>query len=511
MASNSNDVQQPEPLALHILFFPYIAPGHLIPAADMAALFASRGVKCTILTTPVNAAVIRSAVDRANDAAAATRGPAGGGALAIQISTVPFPDVGLPPGVESATGISPGTDDVDRLMEAHRLLREPFGRFLADHRPDAVVADSFYEWAADAAAEHGVPRLTFLGASLFARACVDSLLRHNPFELAPDDDDDPDAVASLPALPHRVEFRRGQVMDPRKNRLEWEHHQAVNAADQRSYGEVFNSFADLEPDYVDHYRTTLGRRVWLVGPLAYHAGSRMAPGAPDAETCLRWLDEKPGGSVVYVSFGTLSRLAAAELRELARGLQLSGKNFVWVLRGGASSGSEEEEEEDASPWMPGGFAELIAVGGRGLVLRSWAPQRLILNHSAVGGFLTHCGWNSVLEAVGAGVPLVTWPRHADQFCNEKLVVEVHGIGVGVGAGDYDSNILDKRREVIGGEKIAEAIGRVMGDGEEAGAIRRKAKELGGKARSAAEEGGSSYEDVGNLISELMSRRRSVGA
>ncbi|KAJ1266417.1 hypothetical protein BS78_08G149400 [Paspalum vaginatum] len=503
----SHDVPQP----LHILFFPYVAPGHLIPAADMAALFASRGVKCTILTTPVNAAVIRSAVDRAN--AAASRGSLR--PPAIQISTVPFPDVGFPPGVESAVSISPGTEDVDKLMEAHRLLREPFDRFLADHHPDAVVADSFYEWAADAAAEHGIPRLTFLGASMFARACVDSLLRNNPFELA---SDDPDAVASLPALPHRVEFRRSQVMDPRKNRLVWEHHQAVNAADQRSYGEVFNSFAELEPDYVEHYRTTLGRRVWLVGPLSHYAGRGHAGAeGDDAETsCLRWLDDKPGGSVVYVSFGTLSRFAATELRELARGLQLSGTNFVWVLLGGGAGTEEEEDASASSQWMPGGFAELIAVGGRGLVFRSWAPQRLILNHPAVGGFLTHCGWNSVLEALfvgsNTGVPLVTWPRHADQFCNEKLVVEVHKIGVGVGAGDYDSNILEKRRsEAISGEKIAEAIGRVMGDGEEAGAIRRKAKELRGKASSATEEGGSSYEDVGNLISELMSRRHPLGS
>jgi len=496
----SNDEQQPP---IHILFFPYIAPGHLIPVAAMAALFASRGgVKCTILTTPVNATVIRSAVDKANNSFRGTS------ALAIHISTIPFPDVGLPPGVESVVGIS-SESDLHKLLEGVQRLREPLDRFLADHRhprPDAVVVDSFYLWAADVAAEHGIPRLSFLGSSLFARACNESLLRHNPFALAPDD---PDAVVSLPELPHRVAMRRRQVMDPRKDQLEWEYNQLVHAADRRSYGEVFNSFAELEPDYVEHYRTTLGRRVWLVGPVA-HANAFAFAGedededmAPGADRCLRWLDEKPRGSVVYLAFGTLAHFSAAELREVARGLQLSGKNFLWVMKGGGA-----DTAEDASEWMPEGFAELlIDVGARGLIFRGWAPQRLILEHSAVGGFVTHCGWNSVLEAVSAGVPLVTWPRYADQFYNEKLVVELLKVGVGVGSTDYASKL--ETRRVIGGEVIAEAIGRVMGDGEDAEAIREKAQELGGKARRAVAKGGSSYDDVGRLVDELMARRSSV--
>ena len=122
-------------------------------------------------------------------------------------------------------------------------------------------------------------------------------------------------------------------MDPRKNELEWNYGKLVNAADQRSYGEVFNSFHELEPEYVDHYTTTLGRRAWLVGPVAFASKDVATRGAddglsPDADGCLRWLDTKPAGSVAYVSFGTLSRFSPAELRELARGLDLSGKNFV---------------------------------------------------------------------------------------------------------------------------------------------------------------------------------------
>ena len=475
--------------ALHILFFPFLASGHLIPTADMAALFAGRGVRCTILTTPVNAAIIRSAVDRANDAFAGT------GCPAIDIAVVPFPDVGLPPGVENGTALS-SQDDRDKFFHAATLLREPFDRFLADNRTDAVVSDSFFHWSVDAAAERGVPRIAFLGSSMFARSCSDSMLRHNPLENAPDE---PDALVLLPGLPHRVELRRSQMMDPAKKPWQWGFFKGVNAADQRSFGEVFNSFHELEPDYVEHFHKTLARRVWLVGPVALASKDMAVRGtdapSPDADSCIRWLDAKPAGSVVYVSFGTLTTFAPAELHQLARALDLSGVNFVWVI--GAAAGRNSAE------WMPEGFAELIASGDRGFMVRGWAPQMLILSHAALGGFVTHCGWNSVLEAVSAGVPMVTWPRYADQFNNEKLVVELLKVGVSIGAKDYASGI--EAHEVIAGEVIAESIQRLM----ESDAIRKKANNLGVKARSAVEKGGSSYDDVGRLMDELTVRRSSV--
>jgi scopoletin glucosyltransferase len=308
----------------------------------------------------------------------------------------------------------------------------------------------------------------------------------------------------LPGLPRRVELRRSQMMEPKKRPERWAFFQRMNAADQRSYGEVFNSFHELEPDFMEHYTTTLGRRAWLVGPVALASKDVATRGANnglsrDAGACQQWLDAKPEGSVVYVSFGTLTHFSPPEMRELARGLDLSGKNFVWVV-----GGADTEESE----WMPDGFAELVARGDRGFIIRGWAPQMLILTHPAVGGFVTHCGWNSTLEAVSAGVPMVTWPRYADQFYNEKLVVELLKVGVAVGSTDYAS-MLETRRAVIGGEVIAKAIGRVMGDGEDAEAIREMAKELGEKARRAVANGGSSYDDVGRLVDELMARRSSV--
>ncbi|XP_051197303.1 UDP-glucose flavonoid 3-O-glucosyltransferase 7-like [Lolium perenne] len=401
--------QQQQPL--HILFLPFFAPGHLLPAADVAAVFAARGARCTILTTPVNAGIIRPAVDRANDACTLH----GTGSPTIDIALMPFPDVGLPPGVENYMALT--TLQVDcraKFVRAVQLVQEPFHRFLAANRLDAVVSDSFFSWSVDAAAEHGVPRLVFTGTSVFARSCNESMLRNNPLQTTTTSEDDLEALVALPRLPHRVKLRRSQMMDPRKQPGAWAFYQSNNAADQRSFGEVFNSFHELEPDYVEHFQTTLGRRAFLVGPVALATKDMAASGANvnaevNKDSCLRWLDTKPARSVVYVSFGTATRFSPAELREISRGLDLSGKNFVWAMSAGESTESSE--------WMPEGFAELTANvdDSRGFIIRGWAPQTLILNHPALGGFVTHCGWNSVMEAVSAGVPMVTWLRYADQF------------------------------------------------------------------------------------------------
>uniref|UniRef100_A0A8R7TYC4 UDP-glycosyltransferases domain-containing protein n=2 Tax=Triticum urartu TaxID=4572 RepID=A0A8R7TYC4_TRIUA len=189
----------------------------------------------------------------------------------------------------------------------------------------------------------------------------------------------------------------------------------------------------------------------------------------------------------------MTNFSPEQMRELARGLDLSGKNFVWDIAKGSTAASSDPSTPEAN---------------RGYIIQGWAPQVLILNHPAIGGFVTHCGWNSTLEAVSAGVPMVTWPRYADQFYNEKLVVEVLGVGVGVGAEDYASCLETHR--VIAGEAIAESIRRVMGEEGDGMAMRKKAKELGLMARGALEKGGSSYDDVEQLMEELIARRSSVG-
>ena len=144
------------------------------------------------------------------------------------------------------------------------------------------------------------------------------------------------------------------------------------------------------------------------------------------------------------------------------------------------------------------------VKDRGLIIRGWAPQVLILSHPSVGGFLTHCGWNSTLESVCAGVPMITWPQFAEQFINEKLVVQVLGTGVGVGVdsvvhvGEEDMSGVKVKRE-----DVKKAIEKAMDDGIEGHERRKRAKELGKIASNAIKEGGSSYLNLTMLIQDIM--------
>ncbi|CAL9116008.1 unnamed protein product [Musa textilis] len=269
----------------------------------------------------------------------------------------------------------------------------------------------------------------------------------------------------------------------------------LREAELTSYGVVVNSFYDLEPDYAEHYRKVGPREVYLVGPVAIAGAQTQEGGKEDAarDPCLSWLDGKADGSVVYVSFGTLCRFSDAQLRELALGLEASGHPFLWTVRadGGVGEG-----------WMPEGYEGRVA--GRGLVARFWVPQRDILAHRAVGGYVVHCGWNSVTEAVCSGVPLITWPLHSEQFVTEKLLVDVLGVARPMWEGF--KSVRDDEKEVVKAETVARSVARLMGSDPEAQAARKRMKELGEAAARAVAEGGSSHGDLGRMIQGLMACR-----
>ncbi|KAI8532775.1 hypothetical protein RHMOL_Rhmol11G0240500 [Rhododendron molle] len=139
---------------------------------------------------------------------------------------------------------------------------------------------------------------------------------------------------------------------------------------------------------------------------------------------------------------------------------------------------------------------------KGLIIRGWAPQVLILGHDTVGGFVTHCGWNSTLEGVSAGVPMVTWPVFAEQFYNEKLVTEILRIGVSVGALKWNTFTVSSG---VMREQIGKAVRRVM-VGKDAEEMRNRAKEFKEVTKKAVEEGGSSHTNLNDLIHKLSSYR-----
>lgn len=220
---------------------------------------------------------------------------------------------------------------------------------------------------------------------------------------------------------------------------------------------------------------------------------RGSEASDDESQYLKWQDSWPKHAVVYVCLGTLNCLAAAQLMELALALDASNRPFIWVIREGHKS-------HEFNKWvLDEGFQERIKE--RGLLIWGWAPQVLILSHPAIGGFLTHCGWNSVLEGLSAGVPMITWPLLAEQFFNEKHVVKLLKVRERIGA-EFAIKWVDEDKYgvMVRREAITKAIDLVMSaKGQE---MRKRANELQQMANKAIEENGSSYLNIIKLINDV---------
>ena len=225
----------------------------------------------------------------------------------------------------------------------------------------------------------------------------------------------------------------------------------------------------------------------------------------DARRCMAWLDAKKAESVLYVSFGSAGRMPPAQLMQLGLALVSCRWPVLWVIKGA------DTLNDDVSEWLQRNTNGdgLRLPGSQCLVVRGWAPQVAILEHPAVAGFLTHCGWGSTLESVAAGVPMATWPFYAEQFLNEKLIVEVLGIGVSVGVRKPTESVLTgaidggggggKAKADVGMEQVKQVLDMLMDGGVEGEARKTKAKELKAKAKTALELGGSSYMNLEKLI------------
>ncbi|KAJ0971674.1 hypothetical protein J5N97_019633 [Dioscorea zingiberensis] len=447
---------------LHLLFFPLMSPGHFIPMVDMARLFASRpNVHCSLVTTPANTISIPG----------------------VDVITIPFPDptiTGLAPGQENLANVP--TSDFNTFVTALFHFRDPIAALLRELRPDALISDSLFPWSAATADELHIPRIIFHGAGAFPLFVTSKVLSHFPIQTP---------SFTIPGLPHDIQLHKDGLPELFAN---FQMLQLLGEAEAASYGVVINTFRDMEPSYVDYYKNN--HRAWCVGPLSLcsREGRR-----EEAHEVLSWLDLQPEGSVIYVCFGSLCHFPPAQLREIAVGLEKSGERFVWVVR--REAGEDEVKEEE---WMPEGFEERVK--GRGVVVRGWVPQVSVLRRAAVGWFVTHCGWNSVQEGAVAGVGLVTWPLFHEQFINQELVVEVMGMGVRMWEG---FRRIKGEEAAVKAEEIAGVVKRVVGGGggEEVERVKKRAKEYGEMAKKAVEVGGSTYEDVGSLVEELVARRR----
>ncbi|XP_068637898.1 UDP-glycosyltransferase 89B2-like [Aristolochia californica] len=458
----------------HILVIPYPAQGHLIPLLDHAHQLSSRGLLVTVLVTPKNLSLLSPLLSNSSS---------------IQTLVLPFPKhPSIPDGVENVKDLP--ISFFGHMMRAFSSLHQPVLSWARSQPipPSAVISDIFLGWTLHLAADLGIPRLVFSPSGAFAISVINSLWSRMPKRPNTSDSDHPVSFPEIRGTPTYPWWQLSTVYRSYKEGDELaEFIKDGMQANIASWGLVVNSFTELEKQYLEHLKKALGHlRVWAVGPLHLRpteTDNRGGSSSVRLEDVMTWLDGREESSVVFVCFGSQAVLSRQQMEAVAKGLERSGAAFVWCVK-------EATRGHDAGNFgvVPAGFE--ASVGERGIVIRGWAPQVAILSHQSVGVFLSHCGWNSVLEGIVAGVSFLIWPMGADQFVNATLLEE-SGVAV---------------RVCEGAETIPDPAGLARAVAESVGVERPRwgrAKELSAAALGAVASGGSSIKELDGLVEELI--------
>ncbi|EEF42457.1 scopoletin glucosyltransferase [Ricinus communis] len=230
---------------------------------------------------------------------------------------------------------------------------------------------------------------------------------------------------------------------------------------------IINTCDDLERPFIEYVANEIRKPVWGIGPLLPQkywesAGSilhdreiRSNRGSTVTEDqVMDWLDSKAERSVIYISFGSELGPTMEEYPHLAAAIEAWTGPFIWVIQPGSGRPGPPGTVKAEEGYFPHGLDK--KVGERGLIIRGWAPQLLILSHPSTGGFLSHCGWNSTVEAIGRGVPFLAWPIRGDQYYDAKLVVSYLKMGY---------MVSDDMSKMITDDNVIQGIHRLMGDDE----------------------------------------------
>ncbi|OEL17039.1 putative UDP-rhamnose:rhamnosyltransferase 1 [Dichanthelium oligosanthes] len=484
---------------LHVVVFPWLAFGHIIPFLELSEQLAKRGHFVTFVSAPRNLAKLRPVLPEVRPR--------------IRLAPLSLPHVeGLPDGAESTADVPP--EKVELLKVAFDGLAAPFAAFLAEacaggveaageghgKKPDWIILDFAHHWLPPIAEEHEargsvtVPCAVFFifPAAFVAFMGTKELNDAHPRSVAEDFTVPPPWIPSPSGLAFRgqeAEWIAGACRPNASGVSDtgrfWETARRCPLIVCRCSREVDGTLCSLLGDIY-------GKPVLPSGLLApYDAAVRAsaAGAAADGERdddedtagLMRWLDAQPERSVLYVAFGSEAPLTPGHVHALALGLELAGVRFLWALR--------KPIGEDQSPF-PDGFEGRVA--GRGVVRVGWVPQVRVLAHAAVGAFMTHAGWSSLMESFLFGHPLVMLPLFADQGLTARLMTE-RQVGLEVPWDDSGSS--------FGGEDVARTVRLVMAE-EEGNVLRQKAREFQEVLWDTARQ--QSYID--ELVDHLLQRR-----
>ncbi|KAL5583557.1 hypothetical protein UlMin_015999 [Ulmus minor] len=449
---------------LHVLAIPYPSQGHINPMLHFSKRLASKGIKTTFATTVFITKTFNTKPSSS-----------------VQFDTISDGyDEG---GFLQAKSIA---DYLTQLEAAgSKTLADLIRRYKnSDYPVDCIVYDAFLPWALDVAKQFGI-----VGAAFFTQACtvnyVYYCVHHGLLKLPiPSFPVSIEGLELLDRLHDMPSFIFVDGSYPAYFDMVLLQFSNVDQADFV----LVNSVYELEEQVVDSMSKvcpllTIGPTI----PSIYldnrikddmDYGLNLFTSDPSVWCTIKtWLSTKPKRSVVYVSFGSMANLSLKQMEELASGFKATEFYFLWVVRA-----SEEAK-------LPENFAK--EMGEKGLVV-NWSPQVEILSHEAVGCFFTHCGWNSTIEALSLGVPMVGMPQWTDQPTDAKLVEDVWKVGVRV---KVDEN------GIVGREEVEFCIREVM-EGERAKETSENAKKWKKLALEAISEGGSSDKNIDKFISKL---------
>lgn len=409
---------------IKVLMLPWLAHGHISPFLELAKRLTQRKFLIYICSTPINLKSIKNQVAQKHS-------------NHIKLVELHLPLLpGLPPHYHTTNGLPPHL--VPTLQRAFRMAGPAFSDIITSLNPDLVIYDYCQPWAARVASSFSIPAVQFLTISA-------TLMLHVLYAFEKRGEKFPFPETSL------REYEKAKFRD-------------INASgDGDEFLEAFGLSRDvvliktcreLEGKYVDFLSNVSGKEILPVGPLVQD----LVMNDDESVEIMQWLEKKEKKSVVYVSFGSECFLSKEEREEVAKGLELSMVSFIWVVR---VPNARQIEIEEA---LPKGF--LDRVGNRGMVVKGWAPQAQILGHPNTGAFVSHCGWNSTLESIKYGVPIIAMPMQADQPINARLI-EAIGVGLEIVRDEYGE---------FRHEEIMKGIKKIVRD-ENGEGIRRKVRQM----------------------------------
>ncbi|XP_024532148.1 linamarin synthase 2-like [Selaginella moellendorffii] len=459
-------------LAPHAAVLPIPTQGHISPLLHSRAL-ASRGFGITFINTEANQRDLKNIVSKESYGC-------GGG---IRFETVP--------GIQ-ASDVDLAVPEKRRMFsEAVMEMQAPVESLLIRNmaRDDDLVppvscfiSDMFFPWSTEVTRRIGIPEVKFWTASascVLLECAVPQMLEKGDIPVQDRSIEKcityVDGLSPLPMWSLPGDFSASDD-DPgfagkcaRAKIFATTSWVLINSFEELEGSVAFQAFRDISPKTI------------AVGPLF-----TMIPGSEprnsalweeDSES-LSWLGKQSPSSVLYISLGSIATLSFDQFKEFSEGLRLLQRPFIWAIRPKSVNGMEPEFLEC--------FKE--AVRSFGLVV-SWAPQVDILRHPSTAGFLSHCGWNSILESVASAVPMLCWPCVAEQNLNCKLIVEDWKIGLKFSC----VTMPDPHEVVVARDEFVEVVERFMGADSEP--LRINVKKLSEEARRAVSRGGSSYENL----------------